>query len=340
MVLSISAKCFESIPDYAQRLDKILALCIKDVGGVERVAILMCSLFALLYIGNMVWQSWCKGESINIYAMFRPFVVGLVISNFTLFVGVLDDVCGWMNIPAQSLVSSCAQKGKDGMSNNLKEKQKALMDRNRKHKAEEINDGDVITNGEVTYLDMEEYANDQEGKGEESSSWKDALANLIVRGIMKGLTDILSLISLVFAVGILTVAFTSKLILIYLGPFAFALSLIPYFSRSLPNWIGRYITVSLYAPCINIICFAILCIMQHSMPSVSNDAEIGMGYGVILSLASTLCFLSIPSLSNYIVESCGAGGVTGESRHAAMNVMNKVKGRFFSKRQGEVAKEQ
>lgn len=47
---------------------------------------------------------------------------------------------------------------------------------------------------------------------------------------------------------------------------------------------------------------------------VKGGPEIGLGYFLILTFASAFSFLSVPSISNYVVESCGAGGLTGEAR--------------------------
>ena len=154
---------------------------------------------------------------------------------------------------------------------------------------------------------------------ESSSSWSltGSIADAIKENIMGEVLALLSIVALVVAIGVLSIAFVSKLILVYVGPFAFALSLIPYFSGSLSNWIGRYVTVSLYAPCVNITCFALMSLFRNTVDSIGTSGEIGLGYYLILSLASTAAFLSIPSISNYIVSSAGAGGLTGEGRHAA-----------------------
>lgn len=70
----VSALTFESIPSFGSRLNEILGYCKDDLGSIMHTSILLCGLFSLLYIGNIVWQSWCNGGSINIYALFRPVV--------------------------------------------------------------------------------------------------------------------------------------------------------------------------------------------------------------------------------------------------------------------------
>lgn len=317
-----SVACFESIPAFSEKLDSIFKSCTSDLGEIMNASLLLCGLFSLIYVGNIVWQSWCKGDSINIYALFRPLAIGFVIANFTHFVVVLDTMCGWVSIPTQNLIHQCATSGNDKVQSAISTS-KSLMGNDKKGNKDNSSNG-VVLNGEGGSYVMDSYR-DEEQKGEESS-WKDALADKIVEGIMDGIEGILSVISLVLAIGILLVAFVSKLILIYLGPFAFALSLIPYFSRSISNWIGRYVTVSLYVPCINIICYAMMRIRQVAVDPKVMGEDAGFLYFLILSVASGLAFLSVPSLTNYVVESSGAGGMTGESRSAGQK-MAKMAGR-------------
>ena len=308
----VSSFCFESIPSFAKRLDTILDECIENVGDVASVAILLCGLFALFYVGNMVWQGWCKGESINVYALFRPFAIGLIIINFSIFVQVVDDVCGWINKPTEILVEKYSKDGNNALEKKLKKYFDSMIEGETKTK-----EGDIKLNvkkeGESTDVSLS-----MDSK-ESSSSWSltGSIADAIKENIMREVLALLSIVSLVVAIGVLTIAFVSKLILVYVGPFAFALSLIPYFSGSLPNWIGRYVTVSLYAPCVNITCFAMMKLFRETVESIGTSGEIGLGYYLILSLASTASFLAIPSISNYIVSSAGAGGLTGEGRRLA-----------------------
>ena len=308
----VSSFCFESIPSFAKRLDTILDECIKDVGNVASVAVLLCGLFALFYVGNMVWQGWCKGESINIYALFRPFAIGLIIINFPTFVQTMDTVCGWINKPTEILVEEYSRNQNNALEKKLKKNFDSMIEGETKTKEGDIK-LNVKTQGEKTDVSLSSNLK------ESSSSWSltGSIADAIKENIMGEVLALLSIVALVVAIGVLSIAFVSKLILVYVGPFAFALSLIPYFSGSLPNWIGRYVTVSLYAPCVNITCFALMSLFRNTVDSIGTSGEIGLGYYLILSLASTAAFLSIPSISNYIVSSAGAGGLTGEGRHAA-----------------------
>lgn len=308
----VSALAFESIPSFAKRLNEIMDSCINDMGDIISVSSVLCGLFSLVYIGNIVWQSWCKGGSINIYAVFRPFVIGLVIVNFVPFVRVLDGLCNWMNTPTEKLLVKYAENHKNHLREQLSNAYTVLVHENSKEEGRTI-----VTNDASGEMDNSLSDNESKSGGFFDKAFS-AAANAVVDRIESNILLLLSAISLICAVAVLTVGFVSKLILIYLGPYAFALSMIPYFSRSIANWMGRYITVSLYGPCVNIICFAILCIQMNAAPSLSGDAKIGLGYFLLLSIASSLSFLAVPSISNYIVESCGAGGLTGESRGAVM----------------------
>ncbi len=314
----LSSSCFESIPDFANRLDSIMKKCITDVGDMESVGMLLCGLFALLYVGNMVWQSWCKGESINVYALFRPFAIGLVIINFTTFVHVLDDVCGWMNKPTVALLESYAGENKNEMEKRLRKYFDTMKDEDAQREGKK--EGNVKLN--VKDADGLEFVFKVKNSEDGSSSlpFVGEIADAFKQTVMNALLGLLSVVAIVIAAGVLSIAFVSKLVLIYVGPFAFAMSLIPYFSNSISNWIGRYITVSLYAPCVNLTCFVMMKLYDNVTSSIGTGSEIGLGFFIMLSLASAASFFAIPSISNYVVDSVGAGGLTGEGRKFAGSV--------------------
>lgn len=316
----ISTMCFESLPDYSERLNQILDSCTNEMGGIMSASFMLCGLFALFYIGNIVWQSWCKGDSINIYALFRPFVIGLIILHFNSFVKVLDGLCQWINKPTVELVRNYSSTNLTEMVKSLEMGGEVMMNTKERMPGEGAALNFVWDS--VTGLF---HKKGEEGAETVDASWKDDLANIIVSLFMNRIVNFLSIISSLCGAAILTAAFVSKLILIYLGPYAFALSLTPYFSRSLPSWLGRYITVSLYAPCINIVCFAIMCIYHNASPVFQQGAEFGFGYFFFLSLAASLSFLSVPSIANYVVESCGAGGITSESRGVVRKLVQLTK---------------
>lgn len=52
------------------------------------------ALGALLYISYRVWRSLANAEPIDVFPLLRPFVLGLLIMNFTWVTGALDGVAG------------------------------------------------------------------------------------------------------------------------------------------------------------------------------------------------------------------------------------------------------
>lgn len=329
----LSTMCFESIPNFSDRLDGLLPKCVNDVGDISSIAILLCGLFALFYIGNIVWQSWCKGDPINVYALFRPFMIGIIIVNFSGFVTILDGVCDCFNQPTKVLVHDYVQKNKE-FSKTLNK----LLEKSQEDESEKQSNPSVKTN--VKGLDeqlnqLDPFTSDEKNVNDEG--WVDKLEKYLFEDLKEYIASsvvcLLSMISLIVAIGVLMVAFVSKIVLVYLGPFAFALSLIPYFSGSLSNWLRRYITVSLYAPCINIVCFVILSLYNNLFDKTPESAEIGFGWVLMISIASTLSFFAVPSMSSYIVDSVGAGGMTGAGRGAvskAGTLMGGAKGKIVS----------
>lgn len=283
----------ELAQSYIEYLENTYSLCLKDIGNVSGIASALCAIFALFFIGNMIWKSWCQGGSINLYALFKPFCIAFIIANFTIFTQMIDGMTSLVNKPLYEMANKQYKNASSALNKEFKEAAK------ENNMSENNNVFDELLDATINLPEK--------------------IVELITSTILTGI----SLFGILASLCILTFAYVVKLVLFYLGPLVFALSLIPYFSGGISSWIGRYITVSLYAPCINIINYLLFRIMENYISFNPEVMQVSGGqftnsFGVVLfGLASAFCYISVPSIAGYIVQSGGAEALTHEARHRA-----------------------
>lgn len=136
-----------------------------------------------------------------------------------------------------------------------------------------------------------------------------------------------------YLVFFLQIVFSS--ILIILGPFAFAISILPAFRDSYSTWIARYISVSLYSGIAYLILNIVMALIRYSLEQeisrMNHLAQVDeaafmkwtmfspglMGYYVVGLLVGGAVMLSVPSVSTWIVSSSGVNSAVSASAGGA-----------------------
>ena len=98
-------------------------------------------------------------------------------------------------------------------------------------------------------------------------------------------------------------------LLTLLGPFTFALSILPGFSRSISAWIARYIQVALWIPIGQLMMFINYQLLGR-ITELTAQYNFGAKYVFIVVLFVCIWNVSkVPQIATYVVESSGAAGV-------------------------------
>jgi hypothetical protein len=185
------------------------------------------------------------------------------------------------------------------------------------------------------------------------------LKNRLKIGMQLLLTQLLELLGIwilrlaVYVLFIIQIIYSA--ILIILGPFAVAASILPSFRDSLSTWIARFVSVNLYLGIGYLVMYIIALLQKTAMTmEISRYKELigengeamnmekmawfaGNGilsFGtVILSfLIGAICMFTVPSISTWIISTSGISSAAsnfGRGSQTVMGMAKKASGKFF-----------
>ncbi len=243
------------------------------------------ALGALLYISYRVWRSLANAEPIDVFPLLRPFVLGLLIMNFTWVTGALDGVAG------------AIIQGTEAVAESNRDELQSVRD---SLKAAE--DADLAKKQAETEEDTAWYEINWDGK---------MLA--LKQGFMDMLRDFLQWLMEVAKLILYTVASFMLLIMTILGPVVFAFAIFDGFQQGLVSWIARYIHLSLWLPVANILQVMVNSIEIHmsnlQIASLNKGGEdASMWFMIMFYIIGLVAFTTVPTVSGWIVEAGGGGG--------------------------------
>ena len=246
------------------------------------------ALGALLYISYRVWRSLANAEPIDVFPLLRPFVLGLLIMNFTWVTGALDGVVG------------AIVQGTEAVAESNREELQSVRDA---LKAAE--DADLAKKQAETEENTAWYEINWDGKMLALQQW-----------FMKTLKEFLQWLMEVAKLILYTVASFMLLIMTLLGPVVFAFAIFDGFQQGLVSWIARYIHLSLWLPVANILQVMVNSIEIHmsnlqiaSLNGGGDDASIW--FMIMFYIIGLIAFTTVPTVSGWVVEAgSGGGGIT------------------------------
>ena len=136
----------------------------------------------------------------------------------------------------------------------------------------------------------------------------------VLAGVVSALVKIVQWI-------LLAVSSVFLMILGLIGPFVFAISLIPGFEGNISAWIGRYIQISFWCPIAALIDYVnykltgAMCVALFNAPIVAKSAY--TTHLILLEIVMLICLVSVPQLAAWVVASAGASEVSGNVMSAA-----------------------
>lgn len=314
----------DSIQSLHSVLDKIyeemIPLCSQLIGVGSGLA----GFAALFFIASRVWGHLSRAEPIDFYPLFRPFVIGFCVLNFTLVIAMINGVMQ----PTVTATSAMVDNSNKAVAALLKQKEAAI-------KASDVWQMYVGETGEgdsdkwYKYTHPEDPGRDNEGVFEGiGNEMKFALAKASYNfrnAIKEVIAEILQLLFAAASLCINTIRTFNLIILAILGPLVFGISVFDGFQHTVRQWIARYLNIFLWLPLANIF-GAIIGNIQENMLriDVTQIGEQGdtffsrtdAGYMIFL-LIGIIGYTTIPSMANYIVFA-GGGGLTHRATGMAM----------------------
>lgn len=195
------------------------------VQALTTPAQLLCGLFAFIYVGMGIWGCWTNGKSIDFYRLIKPFAVGLVIVFFSAFTSLLNMVVYPIELATSNIANTLTVQYADAQQN---------------YHQTETN----VRNAMAAY--QREYSNELTSSEAESSP-----ASLQLHTYQTTLHVLCNLAQMALTGVVLFMkvyVVLAKLVLLLIGPFAFALSLLPGFGANIAKWVSHYVRILLYVP--------------------------------------------------------------------------------------------
>src|SRR6201995_4188414 len=185
------------------------------------------------------------------------------------------------------------------------------------------------------------------------------LKNRLTVGMQLLFTQLLELIGIwvlriaVYIIFMIQIIYSS--ILIILGPFSVAVSILPAFRDSFSTWIARFVSVNLYSGIAYLIMYLCALMQEYALQSESSRYQVLVGQNgastdlqklawlasngilsfgtvIVVFLIGAICMFTVPSISTWIISTSGITSATstaGRSAATVMAVARKASGSFF-----------
>lgn len=266
---------------------------------------IICGIFAFSYIGIKLWKQWSNGEVINFYSYLRPFVIGLVISFFSVLSSFCDLVVRPIEAVALSINTEITMEFQEKEEEYYKNYDK-LRDKVAICERQEVDAGIIDIDTDNT-LDTSEEATKLN----------------IFRLIVECLDNLMQYVQMAVIYYFPLYVSISKVILLIVGPFMLALSILPGFSGNLNLWITYYLRIMIipsiayivgsFMAVVNIHCYYELLIeMIEEAITLSDDfllLETSRNFlfnkniiGIVVSIITIGIYTQIPKFASWIVK--------------------------------------
>ena len=303
--LSGSIGGLQSVLD--QLYDQMMPLCSQLIGVGRALA----GFAACWYIGYRVWRHIANAEPVDLFPLFRPFVIGFAVLIFPSVLGLINGVLQ----PTVKATSGMVNNSDEAIALLLKEKEAAIEKTDAwKMYVGESGSGDKDKWYQYTHPD-----NPNGGTGLFASIGNDIKFAMdkasynFRNSIKEWLSEILQVLYEAAALCIDTIRTFYLIVLAILGPIVFGLAVFDGLQHTLTVWLARYINVFLWLPVANIFGAMTGKIQEQmlkidiSQVQVTGDtffSSTDTAY-LIFMIIAIIGYFTVPSVANYIVYAGG-----------------------------------
>jgi conjugative transposon TraJ protein len=300
-------------------LDDLLKELLPKCQGLVNVARGIAGFGAIWYIGVRVWRQLANAESIDLYPLFRPFVLGFAI---LIFPQVLALINGIMQ-PVSNTTGSLVKASNATVALLLKQKEEAI-------KSTATYQMYLGNDGAGDYAEWYKYTHPKDPNGD-NEGWLDGMWNPIrfemakigysfKNQVKEVIAEVLQLIYAAASLCINTMRTFNLVILGMLGPLVFGLACFDGFQHTLKHWLARYVNVFLWLPVCNIFAFVLGTIQEKMLKiDLTQIAQQGdthfsrtdAGY-MIFMIIGIIGYTTVPSVANYIMFVGGGDALTSK----------------------------
>lgn len=263
------------------------------MGNLGEVASAIGAIGATLFIGLRVMGHFARAESIDVFPLLRPFVIGFIALNFT----IVTDFLGAMIKPVETVTQNRVDVQVTRIQQLEQERQRVIRER-LAQLDQQMDDTSAWSIGQYLSLVIE----------------KQRL--YLQEGFDTLLKNLFYALFLAARLVILTSRSFFLIVLTIIGPLSFALAIFPGFQDSHVMWIARYVQISLWYPLANVL-GTIISYLQGKVITlqyleitngVPPEAQSGPMIYIVFMIIATLCYFTVPTISSYIISSSGVAG--------------------------------
>lgn len=292
--------------------EEMMPLCSKLIGIGQGIA----GFAAIWYIASRVWHHIANAEPIDLYPLFRPFVIGFAIM---IFPSVLAMINGIME-PTVTATSEMVKNSDKAIAYLLKQKEAAIKQTSAwQMYIGESGSGDRDRWFKYTYDNRDPSGESIfESIGNDIKFAMSKASYNFRNSIKEWMSEVLGILFEAAALCINTLRTFQLVVLSILGPLVFGIAVFDGFQHTLTVWFARYINIFLWLPVANIF-GSILGKVQEKMLEI--DISQVEGYGdtffsstdmayLVFMVIGIVGYFTVPSVANYIVHA-GGGSALG-----------------------------
>ena len=306
-------------------LDSLRSEIVADqLGAVTGVAVAGGALIAAVVLLKVA-NDYMQGAGITLWSVIRPVVLLMVIMNFNTFVASpIHRLC---NVFTRSMTARVSVSTSDYYAQ-LRDFARQEIDRSWASVQAQVD----------AALDEQDLADASDAHSEGGkvvqwlqrqkvkfqNTWKKvtvAALGLAVEAkklsaVSIGLVinSILMFVMTLFVFGQQVYCYVYLTILTLLGPYAFALAIIPSFSRSIASWVARYVQVAFWIPVGQLVMYINVYLVNRLMDAFGQAYQLGQQWVIVaMSIVAIMNVAAVPKIAAYIIESTGANDAHSSS---------------------------
>lgn len=280
------------------------------LGAVTSVGVSLaafCTAIALIKLSS----DFLKGTHFDWWQFVRPLLIFIIVCNFsTIVVGPLRQISSIYNTRLTKSVGESADTFKAEFKKMCEQAQWNTIMPQEDVVESESNGGNAISRwfkgigDKITRMTFKLQANINLGAGK------------ILAGIMFFLLDIYTSVFVI-------IARVYLIIMALIGPFTFAISILPSYPGGIKLWVERYIQYTLWEPLLSIAMYIMLQIMVTATFTAATDVG-GVATVIFLMVAVFVIVKQVPTIASFIIESMGTAGLANEMAGTGMSAGKKA----------------
>jgi conjugative transposon TraJ protein len=278
----------------------------------EEIGVVMgsiCGIGALLYVGSKVWKSFSNGESLDLYALLRPFVIAFFVINFSIIKAPIDFLIGQVEVVNYGYFEKkfgTATEQAKRVQEKVKEDAQLRAQVIKAEKSEKLEDKNMFKRS-LEYL--------KEGGNIVGGSIVGVLST-VVAGVLEGLLYLLKQCIVWFY---RYVSLIYRCVLGVLGPIALTIAIFPGFSNGISNWLSKYVSICLWPIVFDVLNFIIVSVQTELICGIDYSEWWTIGFAlsvaewkvVFLTIIEVAVYLTVPTIVSWLVPNGDTNGALG-----------------------------